>query len=454
MLSKDDIRTIRYLKQRGKSIRAISETLNLSRATVTKYVEQDASDDVRWEIARASRLDSHRHEIEKIFNDSQKWGKQSLNLKGTFREFTGRHPNHGVSYRAFCAFVQKRCNLKGQTELAAIPVEHAPGDAQIDFCKVVYFRNGRCVDGHGFTMSFPYSNASFIQLYPAENQQCLFHGLSALFVAIDGVPRRILFDNASTAVKAIVDGKAQINDAYKDFSSFYGFDPAFCNPASGNEKGSVERNNSVLRRELLSPPPKFRCELEFNKALIERCYARMERAHFRKKEFISALFARERAVMLPIPKAFFDGRRAVRRRTDKYGIVHIETSRYSVSDQHPSMDVIVKLGAFSIDVYDVNGAHICSHERSYEKGATRIKLEHYVRSLASRPRGRCEILESEEDMLERRIVSARPGDRMEMLLDLLEAEPCSATDVPELTPYKVSKNPYASLIPRNNGQDV
>lgn len=41
------------------------------------------------------------------------------------------------------------------------------------------------------------SGVSFVQIFPAENQQCLFEAMRNIFEYIGFVPRKILFDNAS-----------------------------------------------------------------------------------------------------------------------------------------------------------------------------------------------------------------------------------------------------------------
>lgn len=50
----------------------------------------------------------------------------------------------------------------------------------------------------------------------------------------------MIFDNARVAVKSGFGAHAAAQDDYSKLAAHYGFQPVFCNPASGNEKGLVE----------------------------------------------------------------------------------------------------------------------------------------------------------------------------------------------------------------------
>jgi transposase len=61
-----------------------------------------------------------------------------------------------------------------------------------------------------------------------------FHSLSAL----GGVPERGIYDNMKTAVDKVGKGKDRtIDKRFLAMSSHYLFEPDFCNPAAGWEKG-------------------------------------------------------------------------------------------------------------------------------------------------------------------------------------------------------------------------
>ena len=80
--------------------------------------------------------------------------------------------------------------------------------------------------------------------------------LTQAFRVLGGVPRRGIFDNMKTAVDRIGAGKTrQVNARFSAMASHYLFEPEFCNPAAGWEKGQVEKNVQDARRRLWQPLP-------------------------------------------------------------------------------------------------------------------------------------------------------------------------------------------------------
>ena len=76
---------------------------------------------------------------------------------------------------------------------------------------------------------------------------------------LGGVPQRVIFDNMRTAVDRIGSGKArQVNARFAAMASHYLFETDFCNPASGWEKGQVEKTVQNARRRLWQPMPTSR----------------------------------------------------------------------------------------------------------------------------------------------------------------------------------------------------
>ena len=103
-----------------------------------------------------------------------------------------------------------------------------------------------------------HSRAFIVRAYPLQTHEMLFDALTQAFRVLGGVPRRGIFDNMKTAVDRIGSGKArQGNARFAAMASHYLFEPDFCNPASGWEKGQVGKNVQDARRRLWQPLPSF-----------------------------------------------------------------------------------------------------------------------------------------------------------------------------------------------------
>ena len=421
----------------------ISAKLGVSVRTVRRYANVQPTD-VKLRQNRGSKFDIFKCEIEDLLNKDM--GKQSHNIKTAMREFRAAHPDLIFGKTAFYDFVRYKCDLTREPKLARIPLEHDYGEAQIDFCEVRYYRNGRRVEGHLFTLTLPKSGMSFVQLFPAENQQCLFEGMKNIFEFMGFVPRVILFDNASTAV---VSTRGKGKDAvptkeYAEFSTWYGFEYKFCNPSSGWEKGAVEHANATKRKGYFTPPPHIQDEREYNKELLLRCLDDAKENHYLESVPKSELFEHEREAGIALPKKPFECSQTEVRKTNKCAIIQLKKCRYSVSDKHPQTLVLVKYDAFDVDIYEMSGEHICHHRRSYKAGATTINPTMYEEALAARPRARIKQSDNEYtneilSELNKAITSVRPAAREDVM-----AEFCDQYNIACLP--KLTKSKQAMLL--------
>ncbi len=64
---------------------------------------------------------------------------------------------------------------------------------------------------------------------------------------------------------------AAAQDGYAKLAAHYSFEPIFCNPASGNEKGLVENLVGYIRRNVCMPLPRVNDLEELNGKLLSDC---------------------------------------------------------------------------------------------------------------------------------------------------------------------------------------
>ena len=100
----------------------------------------------------------------------------------------------------------------------------------------------------------------------------LFDAHNHAFRVLGGVPRRGIYDNMRTAVDKIGRGKErQVNARFSAMVSHFLFEAEFCNPASGWEKGQIEKNVQDARHRLWQPTPSFPSLAALNDWLETRC---------------------------------------------------------------------------------------------------------------------------------------------------------------------------------------
>jgi transposase len=79
------------------------------------------------------------------------------------------------------------------------------------------------------------------------------------FPHLGGVYRCLRYDSLSSAVNKILRGHRREETArFVAFRSHWGFESSFCTPGEGHEKGGVEGEVGLFRRNHLVPVPSAR----------------------------------------------------------------------------------------------------------------------------------------------------------------------------------------------------
>ena len=140
-----------------------------------------------------------------------------------------------------------------------VPLVFAPGEAfQFDWSEDWAVLGGERTKLQVAHTKLSHSRVFIVRAYLLQTHEMLFDALTQAFRVLGGVPRRGIFDNMKTAVDRIGSGKArQVNARFAAMASHYLFEPEFCNPASGWEKGQVEKNVQDARRRLWQKLPSF-----------------------------------------------------------------------------------------------------------------------------------------------------------------------------------------------------
>ncbi len=258
MLTMDQIHHIRelYYEQGITNLSEIAQMTGYSWNTVKKYVEKEDFNTPKpqaMDTDHQSKLAPFKERIDTWLEaDKHSPRKQRHTAKKVFNRLSGEVDGFNCSYRTVAAYVARRkkeLRLTMKNE-AYIPLLHRPGSAQADFGQADFLEHGRRITGKYFVLSFPHSNAAYIQLNYGENLECLLEALRSIFEYIGSVPNEIWFDNASAIVNKIIKGSGRIvNDRFMRFSEHYRFKAVFMNPESGWEKKLVRSDS--LQTEII-----------------------------------------------------------------------------------------------------------------------------------------------------------------------------------------------------------
>ena len=384
---------IEYIKDlyenEGLSLREIARQTKKDFRTVQKYAYQNnwnPSVEIKLEPAGYRVLGEYIPVInEWLEQDELEPRKQRHTISRVYQRLK-KECGYKGSYSTVKRYVNRKRDEMRKSRESFLPLAHPPGNAQADFGEFKYYDGlGREQKGHALIVTFPHSNTGWLQVFQAENQECLLTGLKRIFYHIGGVPLRLKCDNMSTAVSEILEGAERIiSDGFYRFMLHHRFKADFCNPGKGNEKGSVENKVGYTRRNMLVPVPVIDNFDDFNEELLLRCDADHEREHYEQGVLISELWKQEKSHLLTLPEYEYEVFRYESLKVDNYGFIRIDTTKYGLSPEMLNQVVQVKIYFDKIEVY-YDRSLLKSFRRSYEKNGEDSDWKDYLPALVKKP---------------------------------------------------------------------
>jgi transposase len=381
--------------EEGLNVSELAERFNHDRKTIRKYLNKE---DWNKQAPTGVQIEKTFVKLEPYKKDINQWleedkrarRKQRHTAKRVYDRLRKKYEDQfDCSYRTVAGYVANKKKELFKNNTCYLPLQHIPGEAQVDFGDADFHEIGTKYSGSYLNLSFPTSNAGYLQLFKGENQECLFEGLKNIFEHIGGVPHRIWFDNASTMVKDILkEGNRNLTDGFIRFKSHYSFDAAFCNPYSGHEKGHIESKVGYHRRNLLVPIPSFEDLKTFNKKLLIDCDEDTEREHYRKEIEIAELFQDDKKALLALPAVPYEACQYLTLRTNLNARFSLQNGKhlYSTAPKYANSRILVKITAYEVIPLDENHRPITRHQRLYgDRNQEKMDWIPYLTQLARSP---------------------------------------------------------------------
>ena len=194
-----------------------------------------------------------------------------------------------------------------------------------------------------------------------------------MFEHIGAVPLTLVLDNATGAGHRIAWDKVTVVHVFELFVEHYRLETRFCNPNSGNEKGSVENAVGFLRRNIMVPLLNAESYAQLTRYMLERCDAMAKETHYRKGAPIGGLFAEEKAEMQPLPSKPYDAIRWEVRKADKDGRVQVDGNHYLAGPSWRGWTLDVALRAFDVTIRTQDGRTCARLPRVYGDSPATIR---------------------------------------------------------------------------------
>jgi transposase len=266
------VHSITELKAQGKSISTIARELELSRATVRKYLNGTPPSTARRGRPCGSKLDPFKDQIRQWITDDHLLNCETMFTRLQALGYTGQRS-------ILRAFVHP---LRPPQRTAPVPVrryETKPGDQlQFDWGEFVFERNGMRQKLFGFTAILSYSRMRFVTFTKRCDAPTLIRCLMAACAYFGGLARTVLTDRMKTVLLKMDHHTPVWHSLFGDFVAALGIAPRVCRAYTPQTKGKVERTVSVVKSSFW-PGVRFTDLADLNTQARAWCQARNQRVH-------------------------------------------------------------------------------------------------------------------------------------------------------------------------------
>jgi transposase len=378
----------RYHFVEGKGIKEISRALGLARNTVRKVIRSGATEHEYIRVNQPMpQLAAYVPRLEELLKKDWKRPRKRRLTARRLHELL-QDEGYGGSYDSVQRFSKKWREKRGkQSGGCYVPLSFSPGDAyQFDWSHewVVLAGIAQKVKVAHFRLS--HSCQPFVVVYPRESAEMVYDAHDRAFSFYGGTCRRGIYDNMSTAVTKVLQGKQRIfNRGFIQLCSHYLVEPVACTPGAGWEKGQIERQVKNIREWLFTPQPRFQSMEELNDWLSGQCTAiGNKRPHpVFKDRTIGEVFQAEQPSLIPAT-APFAGYAERECRVSSTSLVSYDRNQYSVSSKVAGKTATIRATATRILVIR-DGEVVGEHARQFGRGKTIYDPWHYVGILERKP---------------------------------------------------------------------
>lgn len=373
-----------------KSLRQIARETGHHFSTVQKYAQKEDWNKTKFPGTQADSypvLGNFIPTIDEWIQADKRAPRKQRHTSKRIYDRLAEEQGYIGSYSSVRRYVhRKKILLRQSVNEGCLPIAQPPAHAQADFGEFEYIDGmGTGKQGYALTVSFPYSNKGLTQVFPSQNQECVLEGLKRIFKHIGGVPLVLRLDNMTTAVAHIGQGaQRELTEGFSRFMLHYRFQPVFCNPASGNEKGNVENKVGYTRRNFLVPVPTIADFEQFNETLWAVCEKDAQRDHYARHIPMCELWNEEKQKLRYLPQNEYSVFRYETVKLNKYGNATIDTNAYGLSPELAGQTAQARIYFDKVSLY-YEHVLLKTYPRSYGKNKEVLDWTQYVGALCKKP---------------------------------------------------------------------
>lgn len=370
-----------------KGIRWIQKETGHSRVTIRKVLQGEPAVYKRRERQSYPVLGDHRITIDRwLSEDREVPKKQRHTARRMYTRLVEEEGYKGseVNVRRYVRLAKARLGTEPPGVFLILEAD-CGREADADWGRGVAILRGVKTPFHYFCLRPRFSGKHFARAYPCEKQEAFFDAHIHAFDFFGGVFSTIVYDNLTSAVQKVLQGRSRIEqESFRKFRSYYNFAARFCNPGCAHEKGGTEGAIGYIRRNYLVPVPVVDSFEELNGKLLEACLRHGGHRMDGRIETVDALFEKEKEHLISLPAVPFSNLRFLEAKVNKYATAMVDKNHYSVPTSHVRFKVRVQLSIDHVDIF-YEGRKIASHERLFGNNKWQLDPQHYLELIRRKP---------------------------------------------------------------------
>jgi transposase len=389
--------TIKLLKKRGNTDTEIARVLGRDRKTVKQALLEPADKELK-RPKRGSVIDPYEDKI-------LQWIQEGIPVTVMLERIKKdpEEPYQGGKSIFYQRVKHIRQEQKMTKQKATWTFEGLPGEyLQVDWGERRQFPFTQIpkTTRYCFVGRLKYSRWIYAEFHDNMRYETLIRCILRCLENLGGVPWVLVFDNMSTIVHTLAerdkDGNPVWNRKFRQFASEIGFHPEVCDPGAANQKGTVENGVKFVKGNFLAGRT-FRDDDDLSAQSWEWILERNSQKCQAHGHTPNDLLSEERKALEPLMET-----------SDSYGLLHLlrvypesvirfETNCYSVPESLIGLVVAARVTSNELRIYHDNQL-VAQHKRSYQKRQKVRDLDHYQRTLSSKPRAK--VMAYREKLLE------------------------------------------------------
>lgn len=393
----------------GKSQRAISRELQISRKTVRKYLEEyesdlsdlpDKNDASAKYLSTAPKYKQRKGSKIKLTQEAQEVidslleENQRKKASGLRKQLLKKCDilaqlhlkGFDIGYTTVCNYIRSKERNQNIKKEAFIRQTYNPGEiCEFDWGEIKLDIKGKQERFQLAVFTSAYSNYRYAVIFNRQDTIAFMEAHAFFFNKIQGVYMQMVYDNMRVAVAKFIGGnEKEPTQALLQLRSHYHFTHRFCNAYKGNEKGHVERSVEYIRRKAFGLKDQFddiEKAQEYLEVILNQLNSKIQKQTGKTAD---QMLLEEKVLLAKLPAAPITCSEQIQLRVDKYATISFRTNRYSVPDHLVGEFLDVHLLSNEIHIYDDN-KKVASHKRHYGKHQWAITIEHYLNTFKQKP---------------------------------------------------------------------